>query len=52
MDVGAAESAGATGILVMTDRTRPSEIKRSRLVCRDVLSAADWVLATRQDVSA
>lgn len=52
MDVGAAESAGATGILVMTERTRPSEIKRSRLVCRDVLSAADWVLATRQDVSA
>ena len=45
MDVGAAESAGATGILVLTDRTRASEIRRSRLVCRDLLSAVDWVLA-------
>lgn len=45
MDVGAAESAGATGILVLTDRTRASEMRRSRLVCRDLLSAVDWVLA-------
>jgi D-glycero-D-manno-heptose 1,7-bisphosphate phosphatase len=52
MDVGAAESAGAIGILVLTDRTRPSEIKRSRLVCRNVLAAVDWVLASRQDVPA
>ena len=48
MDVGAAESAGATGILVLTDRTRPSEIRRSRVVCRDVLSAVDRVLAERE----
>ncbi len=52
MDVGAAESAGAIGILVLTDRTRPSEIRRSRLVCRDVLSAAAWVLGSRQEVPA
>ena len=45
MDVGAAESAGGTGILVLTDRTRASEMRRSRLVCRDLLSAVDWVLA-------
>jgi histidinol-phosphate phosphatase family protein len=51
MDVGAAESAGATGILVLTDRTRPSEIRRSRVVSRDVLSAVDRVLAERREAA-
>jgi histidinol-phosphate phosphatase family protein len=52
MDVGAAEAAGAIGILVMTGRTRRSEIRRSRYVCRDVLAAVDWVLASRRGASA
>lgn len=47
-DVGAAESAGATGILVETDRTLPSDIRRVRLVCADLQSATDWILAHRQ----
>lgn len=44
MDVGAAEAAGATGIYVRTDRTRPSEVRRSPLVADDIQAAVDWVL--------
>lgn len=51
-DVGAAESAGAIGILVRTDRTRRSEIRRSRLVCPDVTAAVDRVLGSRWRVPA
>lgn len=46
-DVGAAESAGATGILIPTERTLPSERKRVRIVLPDLLSAVDWILAHR-----
>lgn len=47
MDVGAAEAAGATGIYVVTDRSRNSEIRRCSLVANDIRAAVDWVLTQR-----
>ena len=44
MDVGAAEAAGAIGIYVRTDRTRPSEVRRCPIVVNDIGAAVDWVL--------
>lgn len=48
MDVGAAEAAGAVGILIPTERTLPSERKQVRLVCANLAEAVDWVLAQRR----
>ena len=48
MDVGAAEAAGATGILVRTDRTLDSDIRRCPLVADDIGAAVDWVLRQRR----
>ncbi len=48
MDVGAAEAAGAIGILIPTERTLPSERKQVRLVRPSLGEAVDWVLARRR----
>lgn len=48
MDVGAAESAGAIGIYVMTDRTLAADLRRCQYVAADINAAVDWVLAQRQ----
>jgi phosphoglycolate phosphatase-like HAD superfamily hydrolase len=45
MDVGAAEAAGGTGILVRTDRTLESDLRRCSLVADDIGHAVDWVIA-------
>lgn len=47
-DVAAAEAAGATGILVLTDRTLDSERRRVSIVRPDIGSAVDWILAHSQ----
>lgn len=51
-DVAAAESAGATGILIPTERTLPSERRRVSHVCPDLGSAVDLILGCRQVVVA
>jgi len=43
-DVGAAEAAGAVGVLVPTPRTAPIEVARAREVHTDLMSAVDAVL--------
>jgi HAD superfamily hydrolase (TIGR01662 family) len=43
-DVGAARAAGARGILVPTDRTRPEELRDAPQVARDLLAAVDLAL--------
>ncbi len=43
-DVGAAEAAGAVGVLVPTPRTAPVEVARAREVHSDLTSAVDAVL--------
>lgn len=48
MDVGAAESAGALGIYVITDRTLDADLRRCQYVAADINAAVDWVLAQRQ----
>jgi HAD superfamily hydrolase (TIGR01662 family) len=46
-DVEAAAAAGATGILVPTDATRPDEIGRAQHVCADLASAVEDLLGGR-----
>jgi HAD superfamily hydrolase (TIGR01662 family) len=43
-DVAAAESAGATGILVPNSATRPEEVAAARQVRRDLAGAVDQIL--------
>jgi HAD superfamily hydrolase (TIGR01662 family) len=43
-DVGAAEAAGATGVLVPTPVTRSEEITAAKLVARDLAGAVDLLL--------
>jgi histidinol-phosphate phosphatase family protein len=52
MDVGAAETAGGIGILVRTDRTLESDIRRCALVADDIGQAVDWVLAQPREDAA
>ena len=47
-DVGAAEAAGAVGILIPTERTLPSELRRVDLTAPDLGAAVDWVMAHRR----
>lgn len=44
-DIGAAEAAGATAILVPNERTRREEVAEAPLVAPDLRVAADYVLA-------
>jgi histidinol-phosphate phosphatase family protein len=48
MDVGAAEAAGALGILVITDRTFAADLRRCRNIAANIEAAVDRVLAQRQ----
>jgi beta-phosphoglucomutase-like phosphatase (HAD superfamily) len=48
MDVGAAEAAGALGILVITDRTFAADLRRCRNIAANIEAAVDQVLAQRQ----
>jgi histidinol-phosphate phosphatase family protein len=47
-DVGAAEAAGATGILIPTERTPASEIAGTRLVYDNLAEAVNHVLGVRE----
>lgn len=44
-DVSAAEAAGALGILIPTERTLTSELRRVELVHADLAGAVDWILS-------
>lgn len=47
-DLGAAEAAGAVGVMVPNDRTRPEEVRDAPRVARDLGEAVDrWVFAGR-----
>ena len=48
-DVDAAEAAGARGVLVPNDATRPEEIRRAHHVASDLRAAVDLILAWRAD---
>jgi ADP-heptose:LPS heptosyltransferase len=44
-DVDAARAAGAVGVLVPNQATRPVEVAQATDVVRDLAGAADWILA-------
>lgn len=49
-DVGAAEAAGAVGVLVPTPVTRPEEVRAARLVRTDLVDAVRTLLGEAPDV--
>src|SRR5690606_4474901 len=46
-DVGAAQAAGAVGVLVPTEQTRPAEVAAAPLVLPDLAAVAAWILGDR-----
>ena len=51
-DVGAAEAAGAVGVLVPTPHTAPEEVAHAREVHSDLMSAVEAVLRGTADLRA
>jgi D-glycero-D-manno-heptose 1,7-bisphosphate phosphatase len=48
-DIEAAVAAGARGILVPNDRTRPEEVRAARWVATDLAAAVELALSFRRD---